>query len=93
MPGPQPIHEVVDDVISLDLEDRESAAEGEQSWRPIDIDASAMQFWEVRTVMPCICHYETQESVTCENFSVIVRYIILHRPLGPLRAHHQAGSR
>jgi hypothetical protein len=81
MPGPQPVHEVVDDVISLDLEDQESAAEGEQSWRPIDIDASAMQFWEVRTVMPCICtcicicHYETQESVTCEHFSIIVRYI------------------
>ena len=45
--GLQPDRVAVDDVISLDLEARPAAADGERSWRPIDIDAAAMEFWEV----------------------------------------------
>ena len=45
--GLQPDQVAADDVVSLDLEARPAAAAGERIWRPIDIDAAAMEFWEV----------------------------------------------
>jgi hypothetical protein len=45
--GLQPDQVAADDVVSLDLEGRPAAAAGQRSWRPIDIDAAAMEFWEV----------------------------------------------
>jgi hypothetical protein len=51
--GQQLAQVAVDDVICLDMESRLAAEDGQRSWRPIDIDSAAMEFWEVRRSVAC----------------------------------------